>query len=132
MAILDTLGVDAGGDVRRVLHEGGPVPEEETAFRPDYEFSSRRVPAFDPGFDLAATLRTGTVEGFRQEGPAARAGLREGMRVVDLENAAPWVGRWDPAEPTVVLVEVRGERRRISFDARGPAKEVPAFLPVER
>lgn len=136
--ILSGYGVDALADVRRHLEGGQSIEVDGEAYAPDYELGSRRLPSFDPGFDIAATLRTGVVTGIREDGPAARAGLREGMEVADLENAAPWlgtdiaaprIGRWNPDEPTVVVVDVDGGRGRFSFSARGPDREVPTFVP---
>lgn len=137
-AILAGYGSDALADVRRHLESRRPLTVEEEAYGPDYALGSRRLPSFDPGFDVAATLRTGAVTGLREDGPAARAGLEEGLEVVDLENAAPWlgtnippprIGRWNPDQPTVVVVDADGQRRRFSFSARGPDRDVPTFLP---
>jgi len=136
--ILSQYGVDALGDVRRHLEERVPITVDAEALGADYHLGSRRLPSFEPGFDVAATLWNGAVTGLQENGPAARAGLREGMKIVNLENATPWIGtdivsprigRWDPDEVTVVVVEADGRRHRFAFSARGPVREIPMFRP---
>lgn len=131
-SVFETHGVDAEAYLRRHLETGEPIPAPHGAFRPEYKLGVRRVPSFRPGLDVRRLLRDVTVQGLEPDAAAARAGLQEGMEVVDVDNGAPWIGRWDPEEPTVVVVETEDGERTFTFSARGPEKEIPTFLAVRR
>lgn len=133
--IFERFGVDAERDVERYLRGGVPLQPEPNAFGPSYELVTRELPSFEPGFDVLHWLATGEVADVTPGGPADRAGMRDGMRIVRSGNASPWHGRWNPSEPSVFLVQVDGddgestEPRRFEVNAAGSPIEVERYEP---
>lgn len=131
LSIFKEYGIDAASDVERHLRARIPIQPEPDAFAPGYELSARGLPEFEPGFDLVHWLESSEsrVAGVTAGSAADRAGLRNGMTIVDSDNAAPWFGRWRPAERSIFVVESEdGRRRRLEILSAGEAFEVPVFL----
>lgn len=84
-AFISAVWVNAGLDVRPDLARHGaggrPVPLPETLYAGCLIARVTVAPAFDAGFDVAASQAARAVRGVKRRGPAWNAGLRDGMRL---------------------------------------------------
>jgi predicted metalloprotease with PDZ domain len=116
IAVRQTAGIELGADLGRYVERGEAItlPPDLFAGCGVVEWTSQ--PAFDRGFDLAATLNNGRrVTGLKVGGPAARAGLREGDRIRVSE--LPW-----PDSQTVLtyrVIQADGTERAVSYKPEG-------------
>jgi predicted metalloprotease with PDZ domain len=120
-------GLDIEGDFDRYVLKGEPiVPPPDYA--EGYELVTVRVPRFDLGFDVAASRSEGTVAGVREDGPAYRAGLRDGMTLVRTRNTSRDTNSWDADAPAVIVVRDGGEERAIAYMPAGELHEVEQYV----
>ena len=109
-------GVDPRALIERHMVKGEPMALAPDAFGPCFAVTSEDVPAFDRGWDPDATRAANmTLSGVRRDGPAYAAGLRDGMRVLELISATPG----DSTRPYVLKVKPPGE-----------ADQVVSYLPA--
>lgn len=80
-AVWVTAGLDIRPDLVRHGAGGQPVPLPETLYAGCLIARVTVAPAFDPGFDVAASQAAKVVRGVKRRGPAWNAGLRDGMRL---------------------------------------------------
>ncbi len=85
--------------IRQYITDGMMVPADSTALGPCIAVRTTAVFNFDLGFDGPASARDRVVRGVRPGGPAARAGVPEGARLLGY--------RWDTSDPTEpVLLQI--------------------------
>jgi len=112
-------GADLTADYVRFVDGGGQVLLPTDLFGACASVVTREKPAFERGFDVAATSAgDGVVAGVDPEGPAWAAGLRNGMRILRREGG-------DNADSSVVLayrVLDGGQEKLISYKPQGRAK----------
>jgi hypothetical protein len=116
---LETLGKedpDAAKSFDALVTKGGPVTLPADALGPCFKAGTGEYVAFDPGFDVDATRieKDGKVVGVRPDGPAAKAGLKNGDVLESM------VAREDDANVPVKLVVTRGGQKvNITYVPRG-------------
>jgi hypothetical protein len=95
---------------------GDPIVLPADALGPCFRAGTGDYVAFDPGFDLDATRasRDGKVAGVRPDGPAAKAGLRDGDIVESLQAREA-----DGEAPVKVLVTRDGAKVSLTYVPRG-------------
>lgn len=122
-ALLEHITVELGAGevagVRGMLAGGIPVLPA-AALGACFTRGPRTYVRFDPGFDVVAS-RAGQIRGLRANGPAARAGVREGETVVSLAATSR-----DPHQPLELTLERDGQPilvtyRPIGASGRGEA-----------
>jgi predicted metalloprotease with PDZ domain len=69
-----------------------------------------RLPRWDPGFDLDGSLTAKEVRGVRPDGPAARAGLSDGLKIL---GVSVWRGATD--KEMMVAVAADTVKKRITY-----------------
>ncbi len=122
-------GPDLGPDAARYIEQGAPIELPADVFGPCITVVSEKRRSFERGWDSDATSKAGDViTGLRAGSPAHRAGLRDGMQIV--ERLAG-----EPGNSTVAYVlKVRdGEReRKIKFKPEGETELVVQRLVIDR
>jgi predicted metalloprotease with PDZ domain len=101
-------GPDLGPDLAKYVEQGAAIDLPADVFGPCIEVTRKPRRSFDRGWDADATTKAGNViTGLRKDSPAHRAGLRDGMKIV--ERVAG-----EPGDSTVeyVLKVLDGERER--------------------
>jgi predicted metalloprotease with PDZ domain len=117
-AMQSVAGIDIAPDLQSYVEQGQTVPLADTRFAGCGRLQTIDRPAFHRGFDVERTAANGNViAGVVAEGPAFRAGLRDGMKLVARRageigdatveiayeviegNNAPRLLRWMPAGP---------------------------------
>lgn len=120
-------GLDLAGDLARHILEGAPILPAPDALGPDFELVTLELPRFDPGFDLRETFRGREVAGVRPDGPAAVAGVADGMGYVRIRNSNRFGNVWYADRPLELTVTSDGAERTFAFFPRGEARPVPQF-----
>ncbi len=116
-------------EVRRCVIDGGVVEPRPGAFAPRYVLVQEFLRAFEPGFDVDASLTNGVVSGVRPGSASWRAGLRDGQQ---------WIGGGVTRDPDawaeIVIADPRGLQRVIRYLPRAEqAQRVPQYrLPRAR
>jgi predicted metalloprotease with PDZ domain len=108
------LSEDETQQLRRMAIDGADVPLPEKLGNCAVRQSETQA-VVDPGFDARASMAAKRVTGVVQDGPAYRAGIRDGQELF----------RWsvyyeDPSKDALLGVVINGQRRTVSFS---PAKQ---------
>ena len=72
------------------------------------------APSFDLGFDLSASFAAGRLTGVDPSGPAAAAGLAEGMDFEGVSNSNRFSNAWRDDVPVTIRLRT-GENRMRHF-----------------
>jgi hypothetical protein len=101
---------------RRLVLAGDPPDLPADALGPCFVRGSRIYTRFDLGFDEAASRAStpGHVRGVRPGGPAARAGVREGERLLAMFHVAD-----DPDTPVELTLERDGREHHLTYRPAG-------------
>jgi hypothetical protein len=81
-AVWVTAGIDVRPDIARYIDRGEPIPLPEELFGGCLQAQVTVIPAFDAGFNTAASFAAKRVVGVRPRGPAWNSGLRDGMALL--------------------------------------------------
>lgn len=114
------FGLNVGPEVDAVMKNGAPALLPKDAFGPCLPVTSVTIPAFDYGFDIDATYRTGKVTGVRPESAAYAAGLRDDMTYMNRQGGRPG----DSRQTLVLRVTSDGAERLIGYSPAGKTQIV--------
>jgi hypothetical protein len=108
---------DAEKTFEALITRGGPIALPPDALGPCFRASSGEYAAFDPGFDLEATLASpeSRVSGVRSDGPAAKAALKDGDLIETMQSRDG-----DATVPIKLVVKRAGAKVTLSYLPRGP------------
>ena len=96
-------------------HSGNlPAPSAIPGLGSCYQAAHGEVPTFSLGFDFRASLTAKVMSGVDPNGPAYKAGLREGQAVVAWD-----VNRGNTERKATFTVLIEGQERKISFSPTG-------------
>lgn len=123
-------GIDAKGDLERYIMRGESIPLPSGVFGTRYVPQETDVPPFDPGFSLGKTFETKKIAGVIENGPAYRAGLRNGMEFVRAKDYSPLASAWNITKPLVVVIKIDGREKTFSFLPRGAINKLLLFQPA--
>lgn len=98
--------LDLRGDIARYAASREPIPLPQTLFDRCIDVRPILTPAFDAGFDLAASEARKIIQGVRRGGPAWSSGLRNGMTLNAVTLTPGDTGR-------EVIVKARDGRKRL-------------------
>lgn len=114
------FGLDVRADLERFVDRGEPIELPSDVFGPCAKVSWREQPTYDRGWDTAATSAAGgVVTGLREGSPAWRAGVRNGMKLVERS--------FDHADDSTADLMVRvqlddGAKREFRFKPQGDGR----------
>ena len=112
-------GLDMRGDFERYILRAEPLIPRRAALGPDFRLVATYVPSFDPGFSIRESFRTGHVSEVRADGPAFRAGLRDGMVFRGVRNSNRFGNAWHSDLPLRVLTGADPEGRTVEYFPHG-------------
>ncbi len=115
-AIQVEVGASGPKDFAAIIEKGGAIDLPSDALGPCFRKESRTFAQYDLGFDDVASrqAKPPKVTSVRKDGPAYRAGLREGMEMVNLQRSA---GRSDV--PAVVILTKGDQDETIRYNPAG-------------
>ncbi len=127
--LLRSMGVDLfgpwfGREFDRFVLRGETIHLPADALLPALRGESKTVYAFDPGFDVSASLRQRRVTGLTPGSAAARAGLKDGDILLG------WSITGDPDKPVRLTIRREGRVRMIEYLPRGRPMVVMQFEPA--
>ncbi len=109
------LSEDEMRQLRSMAIDGADVPLPEKLGRCAVRQSETQA-VVDPGFDQTASIAAKRITGVVQDGPAYRAGVRNGQELFRWS-----IYREDPSKDALLGVVIDGQRKMITFS---PAKQV--------
>ena len=118
-------GLDARADFEKHLVRAEPIVPPPAL--DGYALTETVIPGFDIGFDVGLSLRRKRLAGVTTDGPAYRAGLRDGMELVKLDNTNPPLGGWPAAKPVTVRVKSDGVERTFEYAPVAPDIRVARY-----
>jgi len=120
-------GPDIAPDLTAVVQRGGLVFPDPQALGPGYTVQTRRIPAYELGFDIDTLLRDKTIAGLKDGSAAAQAGLREGQRVLGFSR----IVLGDTSRPIDLTIQDITGTHSVSFYPQGARIAVPQYVPVK-
>jgi predicted metalloprotease with PDZ domain len=118
------LSGGVGYDLDHWVEAGETVVFHPNALGPCARLASERGPSFEIGFDYMASFDAGKLVGVKLDSEAYRAGLRDGMEMLNLKTRHS-----DPRkEVTVTTRDGDGREKKISYLPKGPEVEIPAYV----
>ena len=120
-------GPDIAPDLANIVQNGGLAAPDPEALGPGYTLQTRRIPAYDLGFDIDALLRDKTITHLKGGSAAESAGLREGQRVIGYDRIVPG----DTSRPIEITVQDISGTHTLSFYPQGASAAVPQYVPVK-
>jgi predicted metalloprotease with PDZ domain len=107
---------DAAKSFDAIVTKGGRLELPPGALGPCFRAGTGEYAAFDPGFDLEATRieKDGKVVGVRADGPAARAGLKDGDVLESMSARED-----DATVPVKIVVTRAGQKVNVGYVPRG-------------
>lgn len=100
--------------IDRYVDRGEMVPADSTALGRCVAVRNVAAFTFDLGFDALATARDRVVRGVRVGGPAAQAGIADGMKLLGYR----WDGG-DPSSPVLLEIDADGGPRLVRYVPHG-------------
>jgi len=122
-----TYGFDLEKDLENHIVKGESITLLPDSAGSDYELRKREMPSFDPGFDLPQTFQSRKISGVVETGAAYRAGLRDGMEFVNIENSNRFANAWYADKPLVVTVKDKNTERRFEYFPHGAPLKLQLF-----
>lgn len=116
------FGIDGRAAYRTHIEYGDPVIPDAHVFGPGYRWEAVQVPTRDAGFDLLSSRRAGRIFGVTLDGPAYRAGLRDGMELVEVKTSR------SHDQPMRVRVKDGAVERELEYLPVGPVVESGRFV----
>lgn len=117
--ILETVGryilPPSRTELARILQPNASISLSENGLGPCVRGSIDQVPTFDLGFDLPASMATGSITGVEADGPALQAGLRNGQRL----SGRLSVHNNQPEKAVIVTVQTSDGQKAIEYYPRG-------------
>jgi len=111
--------VDISADLVAHIDGGQPIILNADAFGPCFRVTTVEIPTYDRGFDMEASVKAGmTAAGVREGGPAHAAGLRNGMRLVEVIGGK----RDDSTQEAVWIVEANDQRQTLRWLPAGQGR----------
>jgi predicted metalloprotease with PDZ domain len=110
-------------ELRKIVDRNSGVPQFETEPGPCVRGSVEEMATFRLGFDLAASMAAGVVTGVEPDGPAFKAGLRNGQRM----SGRLSVYNNQPEKPAIVTVRTSGGLQAIEYYPRGAPVKVMQY-----
>ena len=119
----EKYGLNFKQDIDRYIIEGQEIDLLTDAFS-GYQLQKDKIRLFYPGYDVTQSGREKVIQGVDINGPAYKAGLRDGMEYVRRKNSNRWSNSWSAKEPFTVFVKVDGTEKQIDFFPEGEEKLV--------
>jgi predicted metalloprotease with PDZ domain len=122
-ALQDDLGAGESAAYAAAITRGEVPSLPQEALGKCASRGARRYVGYDLGFDLEATRDAGDkIVGLGADGPAAKAGLAAGDRLLEAHLAGD-----DAEKPITVVVERAGARRELKYAPTGPSARGEAW-----
>lgn len=127
---LEAAGVPAAADERLHIVEGRRIVLSGGEMGADWTLATVQAPVWDPGFSLRETFSSKVLTGVRPDGPAWRAGLRDGMPFVRSVNAGRFTNAYRPDQPLEIVAMIDGVERSVSYRPEGEIRPRARFVRV--
>lgn len=129
--IFDTVGPYISHESLLLLKQAAdqqwnlPAPASIPGTKACYTAVHGEFPTLDLGLDYGKSRSSKTITGTKPDGPAYKAGLRDGQAWV-----ASSYDRDDPNQPAIFTISIDGAEKVISYQPLGPAVNAWQYLPT--
>ena len=123
--LVEEFGIDGRASYQRHIVYGDPVIPDVATFGAGYHWEALRVPTRDAGFDVFSSRRAKAILGVILDGPAHRAGLRDGMRLIEVKTSR------SHEQPMRVRVKDGKKEREFEYLPVGMVVKSGRFVPLE-
>lgn len=106
-------------------HGNLPAPTNIPGTKACYTAVRGEYPTLDLGLDYGKSRAEQTITGTKPDGPAYKAGLRDGQTWV-----ASSYDRDDPSQPAIFTISIDGTEKQISYKPRGPVVTTWKYVPT--
>ena len=113
--LANKYGINAQKDFESYILRGEPINLEPDAFGKSFVLRETNVPKFEPGFNLRESLKNKKIIELKEDSAAFRAGLRNEMKLIEIENENRFSNAWNPNKSLVVIVEIDGREKRFEI-----------------
>ncbi|WP_437399096.1 hypothetical protein [Flagellimonas lutimaris] len=120
------FSLDFEQDIKDFIINGKNIPLEPNAFE-GYRLTHRTIQLFYPGFDVSKSSKEKIIRGVDPNGPAHKAGLRNGMKYLKRENSNRWSNSWSGDKPYIVSVINNDHEKHIRFFPHGNKVDVRLY-----
>ncbi len=112
-------GLDFAWYFQYYIIKGNTIVVKSSALGEDYYLKEELVPSFDAGFSIRESLNNEKITGIKLGSNAEKAGLKDGMQLVAIENGTRFSNAWDFNKPLIVIVKIDGVEKRIQYMPNG-------------
>ncbi|TND07452.1 MAG: Uncharacterized protein FD123_3230 [Bacteroidetes bacterium] len=124
-------GLDIQADFEKYILRGETIVPSADAFGSDYTLAEKRIPSFSLGFNRDLSSKNGKLSGVDENGPAWRAGAREGMVFVSTRNTNRFGNNWSSVEPMELTVKIDGEEKVFRYFPHGSDMTLQLYSPKQ-
>lgn len=118
--------LDFEEDINSYIIQGQKIDLPSNTFD-GYQLTDEEIRLFYPGYDVIKSGREKIIQGVDPDGPAYKAGLRNGMEYVRRKNSNRWSNNWSSKDAFSVTVRIDGQEEQIDFFPYGEAKKVRLY-----
>jgi predicted metalloprotease with PDZ domain len=113
------------GDLRKYIEKGETIPLDANALGPEVRLKEVAMGPFDLGFDFDASHAQRRITGVQKNGPAFKAGLRNGQLLKGM--SIYWN---DPAKEVEFKIEDNGGEKKIRYLPVGKKSKIPQYCRI--
>jgi predicted metalloprotease with PDZ domain len=117
------LALDSRVELKQIVSSGAQIAALDNALGPCAHASTEDLVSFDLGFDFDASAKANKVSGVRPDGPAFKAGLRDGQEL--LGSSVYYNDAEKPAKFTIQTGN--GAKTKVEYFPRGKTVTVPQY-----
>lgn len=124
-------GIDAKKNFEEYSMQGLSIPVYPNALGKNFVLRKKSVPHFDPGFSVIDSFNEKKITGVVKDGAAYRAGLRNGMELVRIQNSNRFANAWREDRPMLVTIKENSSEKVFEFFPLGEPLDLLLFEPVK-
>lgn len=122
-------GIDIKGNLEKYFLNCKPDPIKISAsvLNNKWQLEDTTIHLFNLGFNEYESFKTGKIADVEPDGPAYKAGLRNGMEYVNAKNANRFSNAYNMKKPVEILIKENGIEKKIEYMPYGQQIQVQLY-----